>query len=310
MVKLKPKPAEELPAEPQKIETEVVYHVGVYSRSAMTDIRHDDKLKKWVGYAQIEAFRPSAGNGEEPPFDAEVGMVSEGSRHLLIDAGKRWCVDAWNRKIKQIEESNWDGTDTWATSIVDAARILDGIEVPKEIRGMVDEYAMYPQQGEPEVDAPETRPGSPVPTEPVSEESERVLAAAASVGRVAIDRARAKVRLTAARREYDEANRRLDEALESLEDAVSSSSPQVVEETAGEVAAALAAADGSVDGSIEVLDIPKGLKQILVDAGLKMVSDIGQWTASGKKLTEIPKVGQSKADRLAEALESFWKSNR
>jgi hypothetical protein len=57
------------------------------------------------------------------------------------------------------------------------------------------------------------------------------------------------------------------------------------------------------------LGLPPGLCELLSEnpeKTIKTVGDITDWTSKGKNLTDIPKIGQSKADKIQDALEKFW----
>jgi hypothetical protein len=44
----------------------------------------------------------------------------------------------------------------------------------------------------------------------------------------------------------------------------------------------------------------------LYDAGMSTIGAIANWSQSGKQLTDLPGIGQSKAGEIGDALESFW----
>lgn len=61
--------------------------------------------------------------------------------------------------------------------------------------------------------------------------------------------------------------------------------------------------------TIDTLNISDAIKAALrenPDKTIALVKDIGDWTASGKLLTDIPKVGQKKAEQVEAALDEFW----
>jgi hypothetical protein len=63
---------------------------------------------------------------------------------------------------------------------------------------------------------------------------------------------------------------------------------------------------------IESLGLSAGLCKILrecPDKTIATLGDIADWTASGKMLTDIPKIGEAKAVAIEEATEKFWAEN-
>lgn len=56
------------------------------------------------------------------------------------------------------------------------------------------------------------------------------------------------------------------------------------------------------------LDLSAGILAILAESGFATVGQIADHTASGKRLTDIAKVGEAKAEKIEQALEGFWAS--
>lgn len=59
--------------------------------------------------------------------------------------------------------------------------------------------------------------------------------------------------------------------------------------------------------------LPGGIVGKLVDAEIRTIGDLSNWhtpppTGQGKTLTDIPGVGQAKADKIDEALAKFWEA--
>lgn len=54
------------------------------------------------------------------------------------------------------------------------------------------------------------------------------------------------------------------------------------------------------------LDLPRGVINALLEAGLSTVGEVGDWTKSGKELTDIKGIGQSKAEKILDACASVW----
>jgi hypothetical protein len=52
--------------------------------------------------------------------------------------------------------------------------------------------------------------------------------------------------------------------------------------------------------------LPGPIVGLLVEAGLTTIGGVADWTA-GKPLTDIPGVGPTKAEKIADALEGFWR---
>jgi hypothetical protein len=57
------------------------------------------------------------------------------------------------------------------------------------------------------------------------------------------------------------------------------------------------------------LDLPAGILSILAEADFTTIGQIADHTASGKRLTDIAKVGQAKAEKIEQAMEDFWRKN-
>ena len=61
------------------------------------------------------------------------------------------------------------------------------------------------------------------------------------------------------------------------------------------------------------LSLPDTLRQALAENPghpILTVGDIQAWTAKGKLLIDIPRVGQAKAEKIEQALEAFWASRK
>src|SRR5262245_24639682 len=54
------------------------------------------------------------------------------------------------------------------------------------------------------------------------------------------------------------------------------------------------------------LGLPDFVATLLQEAGLDTVGQIADWTSAGKLLTDIPNVGEKKAEAIEQALERFW----
>ena len=50
---------------------------------------------------------------------------------------------------------------------------------------------------------------------------------------------------------------------------------------------------------------PKTVEKF-AEAGLKTVGDVGNWSASGHQLADVPGIGESKATETEEAFDAFW----
>lgn len=60
---------------------------------------------------------------------------------------------------------------------------------------------------------------------------------------------------------------------------------------------------------ISSLDIADSLATKLYESSIETIGDLTDWQSSGKQLTDIKGVGQAKADKIADAMEAFWKAN-
>ena len=84
----------------------------------------------------------------------------------------------------------------------------------------------------------------------------------------------------------------------------------VTEPSATESAPASAPADDSWrEVEISSLDIADSLASKLYEASIETIGDLADWQSSGKQLTDIKGVGAAKADKIADAMEAFWKAN-
>lgn len=63
------------------------------------------------------------------------------------------------------------------------------------------------------------------------------------------------------------------------------------------------------DDLISSLNLSTGTQAAMVDAGIKTIGDLSDWTASGKQLTDIPGIGEGKAEKINLALDAYWASN-
>lgn len=64
---------------------------------------------------------------------------------------------------------------------------------------------------------------------------------------------------------------------------------------------------------LKSLSLPDTLRQALAENPghpILTVGDIQAWTAKGKLLIDIPRVGQAKAEKIEQALETFWASRK
>lgn len=63
------------------------------------------------------------------------------------------------------------------------------------------------------------------------------------------------------------------------------------------------------DVEISALNVPDSLATKLYESSIETIGDLVDWQSVGKTLTDIKGVGQSKADKIADALEEFWRAN-
>lgn len=56
------------------------------------------------------------------------------------------------------------------------------------------------------------------------------------------------------------------------------------------------------------LSLSPGILEILAESDITTIGHITDHTASGKRLTDISKIGEAKAEKIEQALESFWRS--
>jgi predicted flap endonuclease-1-like 5' DNA nuclease len=54
------------------------------------------------------------------------------------------------------------------------------------------------------------------------------------------------------------------------------------------------------------LGLPPAIVETLTEAELTTFGQLADWTAAGKELTDIPRIGPAKAEKIEEATEDFW----
>jgi len=59
--------------------------------------------------------------------------------------------------------------------------------------------------------------------------------------------------------------------------------------------------------SVAELGLPEVIVSILSENGLETVGKLADWSGSGKALTDIPNIGEKKAEAIERALEEFWR---
>lgn len=63
------------------------------------------------------------------------------------------------------------------------------------------------------------------------------------------------------------------------------------------------------DVEISSLNIPDSLATKLYESSIESIGDLVDWQSSGKQIVGIKGVGAAKADKIADALEEFWRAN-
>jgi len=56
--------------------------------------------------------------------------------------------------------------------------------------------------------------------------------------------------------------------------------------------------------------IPDALVRKLADADIVTIGNLTDWTSADKPLTDIPGIGESKAEKIREAMDKFWKGRK
>ena len=63
------------------------------------------------------------------------------------------------------------------------------------------------------------------------------------------------------------------------------------------------------DVEISSLEIADSLATKLYESSIETIGDLVDWQSGGKQIVDIKGVGAAKADKIADALERFWKQN-
>jgi len=63
------------------------------------------------------------------------------------------------------------------------------------------------------------------------------------------------------------------------------------------------------DVPIAELGLPQGIVQRLAEAAIETIGQLATHTESGQHLTDIPGIGQAKAEKIEDALQTFWERN-
>lgn len=61
---------------------------------------------------------------------------------------------------------------------------------------------------------------------------------------------------------------------------------------------------------VAAIGLPDGVVMLLEEAGYDTVGKIGDYTAKGGQLTDLPHIGEAKAQAIADALERFWHEHK
>lgn len=61
---------------------------------------------------------------------------------------------------------------------------------------------------------------------------------------------------------------------------------------------------------VDQLGLSDGIVMLLQEAGINTVGLIADWTDKGKNLTDIPHIGEQKAEAIRQALDRFWSQRK
>lgn len=61
---------------------------------------------------------------------------------------------------------------------------------------------------------------------------------------------------------------------------------------------------------VDELSLPEGVIMLLEEAGYDTVGKIAEFTEKGGKLTDIPHIGEAKAEAIRKALDIFWANRK
>lgn len=61
---------------------------------------------------------------------------------------------------------------------------------------------------------------------------------------------------------------------------------------------------------VNELQLSDGIIMLLEEAGLDTIGKLADWTAKDKRLTDIPHIGEAKAEAIEKALDIFWSSRK
>jgi DNA-directed RNA polymerase alpha subunit len=62
--------------------------------------------------------------------------------------------------------------------------------------------------------------------------------------------------------------------------------------------------------SVAELGLPEIIVTLLCESGLETIGKIADYSESGKRLTDIPNIGEKKAEVIERALEEYWRKRK
>ncbi len=60
---------------------------------------------------------------------------------------------------------------------------------------------------------------------------------------------------------------------------------------------------------VSELGLPEYIVSILQEAGILTIGQLADWTSSGKRLTDIPHIGEAKVLLIEDAMERYWRDH-